>query len=142
MEISEVRRRLRGAIEGARQQAAARRARSDAASRDFETFLTERAVPMFHSFASALSAESYVFQVFTPAESVRLASQKSQEDFIELVLDIDADPPQVLGRVSRGRGRRSTSSERPLRRGTAIADLNEEDVLAFLIEEIVPFVER
>ena len=48
MEISEVRRRVRGAIEGARQQAAARRARADAAASEYEPFLAERAVPMFH----------------------------------------------------------------------------------------------
>ena len=142
MEISEVRRRLRGAIEQARQQAAARRTRSDDASRDYEVFLSGRAVPVFHSFAGALSAEGHLFKVFTPAGSVRLASQKSQDDFIELVLDTDSDPPQVLGRISRGRGRRSISHERPVRRGTAVADLNEDDVLTFLLEEIVPFVER
>lgn len=142
MEASEVRRRLRGAIEQARQQAAARRARSDTASRDYEAFLRDRAVPVFHTFAGALNAEGHLFKVFTPADSVRLASQKSQDDFIEIVLDTDSDPPQVLGRASRGRGRRSVSSERPVRRGTAVADLNEDDVLAFLLEEIVPFVER
>jgi hypothetical protein len=142
MEVSEVRRRLRGAIEQARHQAAARRARVDAASRDYETFLAERAVPLLHTFANALSAEGQLFKVFTPAGSVRLASQKSADDFIEIVLDTDSDPPQALGRISRGRGRRNVSNERPIRRGTAIADLTEDDVLAFLVEEIVPFVER
>lgn len=142
MEVSEVRRRLRGAIEQARQHVAARRARADAASRDYDMFLAERAVPLFHTFANALSAEGHLFKVFTPGGSVRLASQKSPDDFIEVVLDTDADPPQALGRVTRGRGRRTISSERPIRRGTAVADLNEDDVLAFLVEEIVPFVER
>lgn len=142
MDVAEVRRRLRGAIESARQQAAARRARADIAARDYETFLVERATPIFHALAGALMAEGHLFQVFTPAGSIRLASQKSQEDFIEILLDRDADPPQVIGRVSRGRGRRSVSSERPVRPGTAVADLNDDDVLAFLIAEIVPFVER
>ena len=142
MDIPEVRRRLRGAIEGARAQAAARRTRADAASRDYDTFLAERATPIFRTFAEALSAEGHLFKVFTPAGSIRLASQKSPDDFIEIVLDTDADPPQALGRVSRGRGRRNVSSERPIRRGTGVADLSEEDVLAFLLDEIVPFVER
>ena len=142
MDVSEVRRRLRGAIEQARQQAAARRSRADQASRDFDTFLADRAVPLFQTLANALSAEGHLFKVFTPAASVRLASQKSPDDFIEVVLDTDADPPQALGRNSRGRGRRTISSERPIRRGTAVADLSEDDVLAFLLEEIVPFVER
>ncbi|HEV3486676.1 MAG TPA: hypothetical protein VG106_14790 [Vicinamibacterales bacterium] len=142
MEISEIRRRLRGAIEGARAQAAARRARADTASRDFDAFLAERATPIVRTFADALVAEGHLFKVFTPAGSIRLASQPSPDDFIELFLDTDADPPQAAARVSRGRGRRNLSHERPVRRGTAVADLNEEDVLALLLEEIVPFVER
>jgi hypothetical protein len=142
MDVSEVRRRLRGAIEQARQQAAARRSRADQASRDFETFLAERAVPVFQTVANALSAEGHLFKIFSPADSVRLASQKSPDDFIEIVLDTEADPPQAVGRISRGRGRRNISSERPIRRGTAVAELGKDDVLAFLLEEIVPFVER
>ena len=142
MEISEIRRRLRGAIEGARAQAAARRGRADTASRDFEAFLTDRATPVFRAFADALVADGHLFKVFTPAGSIRLASQTSPDDFIELFLDSDADPPQAAARVSRGRGRRNLSHERPVRRGTAVADLNDEDVLALLLEEIVPFVER
>jgi hypothetical protein len=34
------------------------------------------------------------------------------------------------------------SSERPVREQTAVAELNEEDVLAFLLAEIVQFVAR
>ena len=139
MEIPEVRRRLRAVIDQARRDAAARRERADAASRAYTKFL-ERAVPTFHTFAAALVAEGYRFKVFTPAGSVRLASESAGEDFIEIVLDPTVDPPRVTGRTSRARGRRSTSAERPLRAGAA--DLTEEDVLDFLVEEIAPFVER
>ena len=31
-------------------------------------------------------------------------------------------------------------AERPVRERTAVAELNEEDVLAFLLTEIIPFV--
>ena len=48
----------------------------------------------------------------------------------------------MVGRTSRGRGRRMVSSERPVRERTAVAELNEEDVLAFLLTEIIPFVSR
>jgi hypothetical protein len=34
------------------------------------------------------------------------------------------------------------SSERAIGSGAPVADLTEEDVLTFLLEEIVPFVER
>lgn len=142
MDIADVRRRLRGAIEAARRDAADRRARVDLAERDYQAFLAERAVPVFHDFANALTAEGHPFKVFTPARSVKLAADRSGEDFIELELDTAQDPPQVTGRSSRGRGRRMVTSERPVRENAAIADLTEEDVLAFLLAEIVPFVER
>jgi hypothetical protein len=142
MEIPEVRRRLRAAMDHAKREAAARRERSDAAGRDYTDFLERRAVPTFRTFAAALVAEGQRFKVFTPAESVRLASESGGEDFIEIVLDSSVDPPRVTGRTSRSRGRRSVSAERPVREGASPADLTEEDVLQFLVEEIVPFVER
>ena len=142
MEVSEVRRRLRAAIDAARKGVQARRARSDRAARDYEQFLRERAVPVFHTLASALVAEGHRFKVFTPAEAVRLALESSAEDYIEVTLDTSADPPAVLGRISRGRGRRQVTSERPISEQPAIAELTDEDVLSFLLEEITPFVER
>jgi hypothetical protein len=141
MDVAEVRRRLRRAIEIARREAADRRGRSDTAARDYEVFLAERAVPTFQQFASALTSEGHPFKMFTPAGSVRLASERSHEEFIELFLDTSQDPPQVLGRSSRGRGRRMITSERPVREGAAISDLTEDDVLTYLVAEIVPFVE-
>lgn len=142
MEISDVRRRLRGAIDRARRDAAERRIRSDAAARDYEQFLSEWAVPTVQMLASALAGEGHRFKVFTPAGSVRLASEAAPENFIELALDATQDPPAVMGRISLGRGRRMTSSERPVREGAAVRDLTDEDVLQFLVTEIVPFVER
>jgi hypothetical protein len=142
MEVSEVRRRLRAAVESARQTAVERRARTDAAARDYEEFLGQRAVPVFHQLATALTGEGHLFKVFTPAASVRLASDRSHEEFIELALDDASDPPTVVGRTSRGRGRRMVSSERPVREQVAIADLTEEDVLSFLLQEITLFVDR
>jgi hypothetical protein len=139
-DTSEVRRRLRSAIDQARSNAAARRERSDAASRDYERFLTTIAIPIAQQFANVLSGEGHHFHVATPAGSVRLTSAGSNEDYIEITLDTLPDPPEVVGRTSRGRGRRMISSERPVREQTAIAELNEEDVLAFLLCEVVPFV--
>lgn len=142
MEISEVRRRLRAAIEKARREATERRARTDAAARDYEVFLSERAAPVFHQFALALNGEGQPFKVFTPASSIRLAAERSPEEFIELSLDDSSDPPAVIGRTSRGRGRKAVTSERTLKDGAAIADLTDEDVLAFLVEEITRLLER
>lgn len=142
IEVSEVRRRVRSAIESARRQAQERRVRADQAARDYEEFLRDRAAPVFHVFASALVAEGHRFSVFTPAGAVRLASESSAEDFIEIAMETGADPPAVIGRVSRGRGRRMVTAERPIRNGAAIGQLTEEDVLTFLAAEIEPFVER
>lgn len=142
IEPSELRRRLRSAIEQARSNAAARRARSDAAQRDYEKFLEEIAVPVVQQFANVLSAEGHQFNVSTPSGSVRLSSASRSEDYIEILLDTMEDPPEVIGRSSRGRGRRMIATERPVRERTAVAELNAEDVLAFLLTEIVPFVAR
>jgi len=95
-----------------------------------------------HQFANVLSAEGHTFQVATPADSVRLSSAARSEDYIEIALDTSADPPEVVGRTSRGRGRRMISAERAVRDRTAVAELNEEDVLAYLLTEIVQFIGR
>jgi hypothetical protein len=142
MDVSDVRRRLRAAIDAARREAAARRERSDAAHRDYETFLAERATPALRLLASVLAGEGHRFRIFTPAESVRLVSESSSDDFIELALDTTLDPPRVVGRTSHGRGRRNTTSERVLRDGTPIADLTDEDVFEFLLGEVVSLIER
>ena len=63
------------------------------------------------------------------------------DDYIELVLDTSETHPQVIGRASRGRGRRVLESETPLGHG-AVRDLTEEDVLAFVMKELEPLVER
>ena len=142
MDIPEVRRRVRAAIEQARRDAAGRRERSDAAARAYDAFLAGRAVPAFNTLAAALVAEGHRFKVFTPAGSVRLASERSPSDYIELMLDSSEDPPIVLGRTSLGRGRRAVTRERPLREGTAPDTLTDEDVVSFVVTEVVSLIER
>ena len=142
MDIPEIRRRLRASIEAAKRDAQDRRGRSDRAAQAYEEFLAARAVPLFQTVASALVAEGYRFKVFTPAGSVRLASESSGEDYIELSLDTTTDPPVVIGRTSRGRGRGRIASERPVQEDIPIEDLADEDVLAFLLRELTSFLER
>lgn len=141
LEVPDVRRRLRQAIAQAKQAAAARRADIDAADRDYQRFLERVAEPVFRIVAAALKAENHPFLIATPAGGLRLESERSREDFIELALDT-SEAPVVVGRVSRGRGRRMIATERPLREGAAVAELTEDDVLEFLLSEIAPFVER
>ena len=142
MEISEVRRRLLLVIDQSRRGAAARQARDAAAGAAYERFLASVATPVFQQFGAALKAEGHPFAVFTPHSGLRLASTRSAEDFIELALDTSADEPSVIARVSRGRGRRVLSHERPIREHTPPERLTEEDVLQMLLGEIGPFVER
>ena len=142
MEVSEVRRRVRAAVEQARRQAAERRTRTDDAARAYEQFLTRIAVPAFHLVATALAGEGHRFKVFTPAGTVRLSAERSADDYVELALDADRDRSTVIVRVNRGRGRRLISSEREVKPGKGIAELSEEDVIDTVLEELAPFVER
>jgi hypothetical protein len=142
MEVSDIRRRVRAAIEAARLRAAERRTRGTDATRDYELFLEQRAIPVFHQLAAALVGEGHLFKVFTPAGSVRLAAERSPDAFIELALDDTSDPPEVVMRTSRGRGRRMVSDVQALKDRAAIASITDEDVLNLLLKEIVPFVER
>ena len=140
MEVSDVRRRLRGAIEEAKRRAAERRARVDQASREYEQFLTAVAVPATHLIAKALIGEGHRFKVLTPARTVRLVAEFSPDDYVEIALDTDRDVPAAVVHTSRGRGRRSVESERAFSGG--IGDLTEEDVINVLLEELIPLIER
>jgi hypothetical protein len=141
MEIADVRRRVHETIERARRQATARRGRNEEADRDFQRLLEFIAVPLFRQLANVLKIEGYQFNVFTPSGSVRLGSERSGEDYIEIVLDTSGDEPRVLGRIGRSRGRRVISAERVVGDGSP-ANITEEDLLAFVMKELEPFVDR
>jgi hypothetical protein len=142
MEVSDVRRRIRAAIETARARAAERRTRTDEAVRAYEQFLSAIAVPAFHSVAAALTGEGHRFNVITPAGTVRMSPERPAEAFIELALDTERDRPAVVLRSARGRGRRMIEAERTIREDLPIGELAEEDVVAALIDETIPFIER
>jgi len=141
VEISDVRRQVTQAMERARRSAADRRARNDEASKEFDVFLSEQAVPLFRQVANVLRTLGYPFTVFTPGGSVRLMSDKSADDFIELFLDTTGEEALVMGHASRHRGRRVIESERPIGSGP-VRDLSEETVLQFLLGELESYVER
>jgi hypothetical protein len=97
MEIADVRNRLTQTIERSRRGAAARRTRNDQAAKAFETFLDRSAVPLFKQIGNVLKIENYPFTVFTPSGSVRLMSDRSADDYIELSLDTSGTEPRVMG---------------------------------------------
>ena len=142
MEVSDVRRRIRAAIDAARVRGLERRTRTDEASRAYDQFLEASAVPAFHMVVNALTGEGHRFTVITPGRAVRMSPERSSEDFVELSLDTERDRPAVVIRSSRGRGRRVVMTERALREDLPIGELADEDVIAALIEELVLFLER
>ncbi|HMD34134.1 MAG TPA: hypothetical protein VKH42_04160 [Vicinamibacterales bacterium] len=142
MEIADVRKRVREAIERARQHADRRRERNDDARRAFEKFLDSAAVPIVRQVASVLRAEGHLFTIFTPAGSVRMMSDRQSTDFVEITLDTSGYTPRVIGHTSRGgRGGNIVEYEQTVGNGDP-ATLTEEDVVAFLVREVEPFVEK
>jgi hypothetical protein len=141
MQTGVVRQRVNAVIEAARRDAAERRSRNDEAARAYERFLDKVAIPLFRQVADALKASHFPFTVFTPGGSVRLMSDKNPEDFIEIALDTSGPHPSVMGHTSRARGRRVIESERPIA-DQSVPELTDEHVLAYLMTELRPFVER
>ena len=111
MEVSAVRQQILLTIERAKRSAADRRAANDEAGREYGVFLDQLAVPLFRQTSGVLRAEGYLFNLFTPSGGVRLMSDKSADDFIELVLDTTGAVPQVVGRTSRAWGNRTNVSD-------------------------------
>mgnify|MGYP001231128556 CR=1 FL=1 len=142
MEISAVRNRLNRAIEASRERSQRRRQQTAAAERAFESFLQDVAIPVTKLVANSLKVENYAFTVFTPGGGLRLASDRGRDDYVEFVLDVESDPPQVVGRTSRTRGSRTLTEDRPIKPGSPVEEISEEDVLAFLISALEPWFER
>ena len=141
MEISDVKRRVTETVERARRAAGERRVRSDEAARDYATFLDSVAIPLVRQVANVLKAQGFAFSVFTPLGSVRLALDKSADDYIEIALDTSGEQPVILGHTRRTRGRSVVESERPIG-GPSIGEVTEEQLLAFVLEQLEPLVER
>lgn len=139
MEIAIVRQRLQQTIDRAKRRATERRARADEAGTVFGRFLEQTAVPLFRQVANVLRADGYLFNLFTPSGGVGLRSDRRAEDYIELRLDTSGDEPHLALHSSRGWGGGVIASER------AIGDpatLTEAELLAAVLQELEPFVER
>jgi len=136
VEVSQVRKRVQGAIAAARTQAQQRRQQTADAERAYETFLQEVATPLARQVANTLKTEGYAFTLFTPAGALRLAADRGRDDFVELALDAEREPPQVVGRIRHTRGSRTVDEERPIKAGASPEDLTEEDVLEFFMSAL------
>jgi hypothetical protein len=142
MEISLVGKRVRQCIEHARTAAVARRDANREASAAWERLLAQVAVPLVQQIAQVLRAEGQAFRVETPAGRVRLVSERSADDHIELALDTTGQAPVVVAAVNLTRGRERVKDEHIVASGTNIASLDDERLLEFLAGVLGPLVER
>src|SRR5262245_32495355 len=110
METADVRRRVAETIERARRGAAERREQTAEETKTVEAFREIAAVPLFRQVANVLKLHRYPFSVFTPGGSVRLSSDKSADDYIEIALDTAGAAPAVMLHTRVGRGRRVVES--------------------------------
>jgi hypothetical protein len=142
MEISVVRKRVRDAIEQARTAAAARRTANQQATSAWDQLLQQVDTPVMQQVSQVLKSEGHAFGVITPAGTVRLTSERSADDYIEVTLDTAGPVPVALARVNRTRGRERFSDEHILASGDAIPGLTGEKLLDVLTTVLGPFLER
>ncbi len=139
-DVAVVRKRVKTAIEQARREQAERRGRVTEATKAYDGFLEDAAIPVFKMFANILKSEGLHFEVMTPAGGVRLQSERQRDDCIEMELDTTADPPQPLVTITRVRGSRIVRSDRCIKGSTSLVQLAEEDVIEMLLEELRPWL--
>jgi hypothetical protein len=146
MEISIVRQAVRALLQHVKRTPADRRenrrVQTDQATREYAVFMDRIAVPLFKQVANVLRTEGYSFDVFTPGGSVRLASARNSDSYIEVALDTNGAAPKLLGRVSHSRDGNVTQTELVLNATTDIGALTEADLLGFVLAELEPFVEN
>src|SRR5687767_823958 len=139
-DVGLIRKRIRAEIDKARHDQAEKRTRVAEATRAYEAFLQNAAIPVFRMFANILKAEGYPFEVATPAGGVRLQSERHRDDAVEIELDTTADPPQPLVTITRAHGSRVVRSDRSIKGSTPLVQLTEQDVVEMLIEEMRPWL--
>ena len=142
MEVSEVRKRILDTLARAKIEAAARRARNAEVATAYERFLETVAAPLVHQVASILKVEKFLFAVHTPAGAVRLVSERSPEDFLEIRLDTSGQVPQVVAHTERVKGRETVVEERPIRPGVLVEHLSDQDVLDAVADALTALVEK
>jgi hypothetical protein len=142
MEVADVRRQVQAALTAARERSQQRRQRvADAESR-YDRFLATVAVPLAGQVVNVLKAERRTFTVSTPGRSVRLETDRGRDDFVEITLNTDTDPPAVVGRIRHTRGSRTIDEERPVKSGAAPDEISEDELLEFLLRALEPWIER
>lgn len=142
MEVAQVRRRLQAAVAAARERSQQRRQRVADAENRYDQFLANVAVPLARQVVNVLKAEGRSFTVSTPGRSVRLETDRGRDDFVEITLNTEIDPPGVVGLIRYTRGSRTIDEERPVKSSAAPDEITEDDLLEFLLRALEPWIER
>lgn len=142
MEVSQVRRRVQAALTAARERSQRRRQAVADAESGYDRFLTDVAVPLARQVANVLKAEGRTFNVSTPGRALRLEPDRGRDDFVEIALNTDADPPTVMGQIRYTRGSRTIDEERTVKPGAGPEQISEEEMLEFIIGALEPWIER
>jgi hypothetical protein len=142
LETAEVRRQLTHRLAELKKAQVQRRGTADTARAAFDAVLEREIAPTVRQFAQVLKAEGFPFSVQTPASMVRMVSDRSSDNVIDIVLELGLPQPAVVARSAYTRGRRQIEDERTLAQGEGIATIDAERVLAVLLDMIEPFVER
>ena len=142
MEVSRVRQRVQAALNAARDQAQRHRQAVAATETDYARFLADVATPLARQVANVLKAEGYSFTVSAPGGGLRIDTERSRDDFVDIALNTDARPPEVVGRIRYTRGSRTIDDERRVKPGATPSEISEEELLEFLIRALEPWMER
>lgn len=142
LDIGEVRRQVRLAIEAARRDASAHRAQVDEAGKAFEALLEQVAIPLFRQFTSALRSEGLLFRVVTPAGSARIEAERSADNFVEIALDAARRPVALVLRRSYTRGHHTSTDDLVVQEGADLSSVSPSRLLPLLLESFAPFIER
>ena len=125
----------------ARDRAKQRRQKADEAEQAYAAFLEQLAAPLARQLVNALRAEGYALhRIHTWARAAGVTGP-GRDDFVELALNTDTDPPHVVGHVRRTRGSRTIDEERPIKPGRRAGEHQRRGVLEFLAVAIEPWLE-
>lgn len=139
-ELTDLRRRVRQAMQDAKRKSAQRREARDEASKAWDTAVAEVVEPAATQMAAALTGEGLPFRLETPRGTIRLVSERSKDDYVEIALDSadEREIPEVLVRSVVGRGRQSVTVVEQSLGPPAL--LTDDRVTAFLLDAIGPWI--
>ncbi len=141
MEPADLRKRVLRALDEARRHAAAHREEAERAGQAFDRLQPEIAA-LWRQVANVLKVEGHPYTINTPAGSVRFASERWPESFVEVTLDTTRRPVAVVGRTVFARGREGIDREAVVAEAAELATVEAERWVEFLARELEPFLER